>query len=84
MWYWKKTPLLFIVNKIIIKLIEIYQMMFSKDHSVNAVWFCKFIPSCSEYSKESFKKYFFIKALYKSILRILRCNPFNEGGIDLP
>jgi len=74
-----------IFNKIIIFLIEIYQNLFSKDHSCNAIWFCKFTPSCSEYSKESFKKYNFFKAFWKTVWRILRCNPWNKNwGIDLP
>ena len=78
---WEKNFL----NKIIIFLIEIYQKIFSKDHWHCATWFCKFTPSCSEYSKEGFKKYNFFKALLKSIYRILRCNPFNKNwGIDLP
>ncbi|MCD5382852.1 membrane protein insertion efficiency factor YidD [Candidatus Gracilibacteria bacterium] len=73
------------LNKMIIFLIEIYQKTLSKDHSCNAVGFCKFVPSCSEYAKESFKKYNFFKAFFKSFWRILRCNPFNKnGGIDLP
>lgn len=43
---------------------------------------CKFIPSCSEYAKEAFKKYPFIKALKLSIKRIMKCRPGTEGGYD--
>lgn len=43
---------------------------------------CRFYPTCSEYSIEALKKYGFIKGSYKSIKRILRCNPFNPGGYD--
>lgn len=45
---------------------------------------CRFQPTCSEYSKESFKKYGFLKGLYKSTVRISKCHPLSKGGIDLP
>lgn len=45
---------------------------------------CRFEPSCSMYAKESFEKYGFFKALYKTIRRILRCHPWSSGGVDLP
>lgn len=45
---------------------------------------CKFEPTCSVYAKESFKKYGFLKAFFKTIQRILRCNPWSSGGVDIP
>jgi len=61
----------FFLNKIIIFLINIYQKIFSKDHWCCGSPFCKFVPSCSEYWKECFKKYNFFKAFFKTIWRIL-------------
>ncbi|WP_352418576.1 membrane protein insertion efficiency factor YidD [Proteiniborus sp.] len=43
---------------------------------------CRFYPTCSEYSIQAIEKYGFIKGSFKSIKRILRCNPFNPGGYD--
>lgn len=43
---------------------------------------CRFYPSCSEYSKQAFKKYNFLKALFLSFYRIIRCNPFSKGGYE--
>ncbi len=43
---------------------------------------CIFYPTCSEYSLQALEKYGFIKGTYKSIKRILRCHPFNNGGYD--
>ncbi|MCK9309180.1 MAG: membrane protein insertion efficiency factor YidD [Candidatus Cloacimonetes bacterium] len=43
---------------------------------------CRFVPSCSRYGFEAFKKYNFIKATYLTVWRIVRCNPFNKGGYD--
>jgi len=43
---------------------------------------CKYFPSCSEYARQAFLKYGFLKAFYLTIGRLLRCNPFSKGGID--
>jgi len=43
---------------------------------------CRFTPTCSEYTLQSFKKFGFIKGFYKSFFRILRCNPLFKGGYD--
>lgn len=76
-----------IPRKIMVKLIEIYQKTVSPDHGGFLKIFyphgyCRFTPSCSEYSKQAFLKYGFLKGLLKSIWRILRCNPWNKGGSD--
>ncbi len=43
---------------------------------------CRFYPTCSEYSIQALEKYGVIIGGAKSIWRILRCNPFNQGGYD--
>ncbi len=43
---------------------------------------CRFYPSCSEYSRQSYIKYGFIKGTYLTIRRIVRCHPWNSGGYD--
>lgn len=67
-----------IINKIFISLINFYQKYISFLFPPS----CRFYPSCSEYSKQAFKKYNFIKAMIISLFRIIRCNPFNKGGYD--
>lgn len=44
---------------------------------------CKYIPTCSNYGIEAYEKYGFWKGSYLTIKRILKCNPFSKGGIDL-
>lgn len=44
---------------------------------------CKYYPSCSSYALEAFKKHGAIKGFILSAWRILRCNPWSNGGIDL-
>ncbi len=65
---------------IAIKLIEFYQKYISRYILVGA--HCRFTPTCSEYALQAFKKYNFFKALFLSFKRILRCNPYCEGGYD--
>ncbi len=45
---------------------------------------CRFSPSCSEYARLAVIKH---GALYGSLLaagRLLRCQPWHPGGVDLP
>lgn len=61
--------------------IRIYQLVFAPIFS-SLGFGCRFHPSCSQYSKEAFRKYSWHKALIITLKRILRCNPFNPGGLD--
>ncbi|MEZ6095057.1 MAG: membrane protein insertion efficiency factor YidD [Pirellulaceae bacterium] len=45
---------------------------------------CRFQPTCSQYTIESLAKHGVIRGSFKSVWRILRCNPFNRGGFDPP
>lgn len=42
---------------------------------------CRFLPTCSEYGLECYRKYGFLKATAKTVWRLLRCNPLNPGGM---
>ncbi|MDZ7764540.1 MAG: membrane protein insertion efficiency factor YidD [Melioribacteraceae bacterium] len=66
------------MRKIFIYLIKLYQKAISPLFPPS----CRFYPSCSEYSAQSFQKFGVFKGGAKSIWRILRCNPFNKGGYD--
>jgi uncharacterized protein len=69
-----------ILNTIFIGLIYIYRYTLSPLLGPK----CRFYPSCSEYGLESFKKHGFIKAFWKTSVRLSKCHPFNPGGVDLP
>jgi putative membrane protein insertion efficiency factor len=45
---------------------------------------CRFYPPCSEYALECVKKYKFPISLVKIAKRLIMCNPFSKGGVDLP
>ena len=67
-----------IFNYIPIFFITIYRFLFARFFFGN----CRFIPSCSEYAMEAFRKFSFFKALIMSFSRILRCHPFGSSGYD--
>lgn len=66
------------MKTIIIFIINIYQKFISPFLPRS----CRFYPTCSQYSKEAIIKYGILKGSIKSIIRILKCNPFHSGGID--
>jgi len=43
---------------------------------------CRFYPSCSEYSAQAILLHGPLKGLYLALRRLLRCHPWNPGGID--
>jgi len=75
-----------IVKIFILKLIRIYQKTLSPDHGFMSGRFpygyCRFHPTCSEYSYQAIAKNGVIKGGWQGFKRVLRCNPFNEGGED--
>ncbi|XP_020886600.1 UPF0161 protein At3g09310 [Arabidopsis lyrata subsp. lyrata] len=45
---------------------------------------CRYIPTCSEYSMEAYKKYGFLKGTVLTTWRLCRCNPLGGSGFDPP
>ena len=43
---------------------------------------CRFWPSCSDYGIEAFRKHGALHGGALTAKRILRCNPWHEGGVD--
>jgi putative membrane protein insertion efficiency factor len=43
---------------------------------------CRFHPSCSEYAFQALKRYGPVKGMLLAAKRLLRCHPFNPGGVD--
>lgn len=45
---------------------------------------CRFYPTCSEYALAVLENYGLFVGIYKILVRIIKCNPFHPGGVDLP
>jgi putative membrane protein insertion efficiency factor len=45
---------------------------------------CRFSPTCSEYARLALLKHGPWRGALLSAGRLMRCNPFHPGGIDLP
>jgi putative membrane protein insertion efficiency factor len=45
---------------------------------------CRFSPTCSEYARLALLKHGFWRGGLLAAGRLLRCQPFHPGGIDLP
>ena len=43
---------------------------------------CRHLPTCSEYAIDAIQTLGPIKGTYKSILRIIKCNPLGSHGFD--
>jgi uncharacterized protein len=43
---------------------------------------CRFEPTCSAYTIEAVREYGALRGLGLGLWRIVRCHPFNPGGVD--
>jgi putative membrane protein insertion efficiency factor len=43
---------------------------------------CKYYPTCSQYAVEAIRVHGPLRGLLMSVWRLLRCNPFSNGGLD--
>ena len=67
-----------ICTKFVINLINIYKYLISPLLGNN----CRFLPTCSEYTKESIIKFGLINGVWLGLKRIVRCHPWGKGGHD--
>ncbi len=44
---------------------------------------CKYHPTCSQYAVEAIRRYGVLRGLVLAGWRVLRCNPWSHGGVDL-
>lgn len=67
-----------ILSYILLIIIRFYQYFISPWLGSN----CRFTPTCSEYAKEAIIIYGAFKGGMLAFKRILRCQPFCDGGYD--
>lgn len=64
---------------IVLAFLRGYQAVISPAIPANT---CRFYPTCSHYAYRAVYKYGVLKGGIKATWRVLRCNPFNPGGLD--
>ena len=67
------------MRKVFVLIIKAYQKLISPLLTPR----CKYYPSCSTYAELAISE-FGVKGFFMSISRLVRCNPFSNGGVDYP
>ena len=73
------------MKKIVLFLINIYQKTFSYDHGVlgkifSNTRYCKFNPTCSEYTYTAVDRYGVFKGISMGLKRFSKCNSKTPAG----
>lgn len=67
-----------VVRTLVVAPIRAYQLVISPLLGPR----CRFYPSCSTYVIEAVSGHGVLRGLYLGIRRLLRCHPWNPGGLD--
>jgi len=71
------------MTRILLALLAFYRRWLSPAlHSLNPGG-CKYLPTCSEYASMAIVLHGPFKGSALALWRLLRCNPFTRGGLDL-
>lgn len=68
-----------ILARIAIAPIRLYQLAISPMFGER----CRYYPSCSEYAVQAITRFGILRGLVLAGWRLLRCNPWSAGGVDL-
>lgn len=66
------------MKRILMRIIRFYQKYISPQTPPS----CRYHPTCSSYALEAVEKHGALKGGVMGTARIIRCNPFVEGGVD--
>jgi uncharacterized protein len=66
------------VSKVLIAFVKVYQYAISPLLGQR----CRYYPSCSNYAVEALREHGALRGLGLATWRLLRCNPFSNGGYD--
>jgi putative membrane protein insertion efficiency factor len=67
-----------VISKVLIALIRVYQFAISPLLGQR----CRYYPSCSTYAVEALRAHGAVRGMGLATWRLLRCNPFSDGGYD--
>jgi uncharacterized protein len=66
------------MSKVFILMIRAYQIVLSPLLGPR----CRYYPTCSAYAIEALRVHGVVRGLALATWRVVRCNPFSNGGID--
>jgi len=67
-------------TKVGLRLVRFYQLCISPFIGGRAA--CRFIPTCSEYTRQAIKKYGLVRGSFMGMKRVSRCRPGGGCGYD--
>ena len=67
-----------ISTQVLLWLLRIYKLFFSQLFTGS----CRFVPSCSSYAEEALIKHGTVRGSWLAVMRLARCHPFCESGLD--
>jgi uncharacterized protein len=67
-----------VLRRVAVLPIRVYQLLLSPLVGQR----CKYYPSCSEYAAQAVQRYGILRGLVLAGWRLLRCNPWSQGGFD--
>ncbi len=66
------------MSKVLVALLRAYQLVVSPLLGPR----CKYYPTCSSYAIEAVRVHGALRGAGMATWRVLRCNPFSNGGLD--
>jgi uncharacterized protein len=63
---------------VVVALLRLYRLVVSPLYGPT----CRFYPSCSAYALEAVERHGVLRGGYLAVRRLLRCHPWNPGGVD--
>ena len=67
-----------VASAVALGLIRAYQLVLSPMRPPT----CRFYPSCSAYAITAIKRFGTLRGSWLALRRLLRCHPWNPGGVD--
>ncbi len=67
-----------ILSNILIAIIKVYRLTISPFIGSH----CRFNPTCSQYGIDALSAHGPYKGIFLIFKRIIKCHPFNKGGMD--
>jgi uncharacterized protein len=65
-------------RRVVVGLLRLYQRVVSPMYGPT----CRFYPSCSQYALVAVERHGVLRGTRLAAWRLLRCNPWNPGGVD--